>query len=331
MATRQIVVDVDDDVDVADLAENVTADEARGLAVVDAETDDDDVEVEYKTVVVTARVAAYWLERNAPNNRPAKPSKITKYARDMAMGRWLRTGDTIKVTADEVMVDGGQRMRAVLRAANEYPNFKSVKMTFAFGVPYDTIRVTDTGSARNFGDILKIEDGVTQITQVGSIVRRVFMWNAGNLIGQRGVSTAYSDPTMTELLDLYRDERSLFDASAARASDLRTAKVGNGTAGGSAYYILSHVDTDATATFFDHLVSGADLPERSAILTLRNRLIRANVKHSLRGDRADYLTPTEQLFFYLRTWNNWRRDIPVERLQLPDNRVITNENMPRPV
>lgn len=327
MATRQFVVDVDDD-DSADLA---TADEARGLTVVDADLSDDGVKVEYKTVVVTARVAAYWLERNAPNNRQAKPSKIAKYARDMASGNWLPTGDTIKVTADEVMVDGGQRMRAILRAANEYPHFKSVRMTFAFGVPYDTIRVTDTGSARNFSDILKIEEGVSQITQVGSIVRRVFMWRKGNLIGQRGVSTVYSDPTMTELLDEYRDDRSLFDAAAARAFDLRTAKVGNGTAGGTAYCILSKVDTEGTATFFDHLVSGADLPTRSPILVLRNRLIRANVKHSLRGDRADYLTPTEQLFFYLRTWNNWRRDIPVERLQLPDNRVITNENMPQPI
>lgn len=286
------------------------------------------VDVEFKIIDVDARTAAYWLERNAENNRREKVAKIAKYARDMATGRWLVTGDTVKITPDGVMVDGGQRMRAVLRANSEYADFKSVRMVFAHGVPVETMHVTDTGAGRNFSDILMIEEAVNR-TQVGPIVRRVCVWDQGNYIYQRGSSSVYTDPTMTELLDLYRSDPQGFDASAARAVDLRLAKIGNGTAGGTAHYVLTRLDYDQAQTFFDGVVGGANLGDRDPILVLRNRLIRASA--NTRVDRADFLSPTEQLYFYIRAWNGWRRDEAMDKLQLPNARDVTNQNFPQPV
>lgn len=331
MATKYIEVEVDDNEDQPiDEVEAVEAVEAEDLED-DLEDDDDNPgDVEFKVLRVNAKLAGYYLERNVSHNRGEKRGKIKKYARDMANGNWLITGDTIKITPDERMIDGGQRMRAVLRAHSEYPEFKSVRMAFAFGIDAKAMVVTDTGAGRTFADTLMIEDAVNR-TQVGSIVRRVFQYNGGNLLGLRGSNVQAADPTMTELLDLYRSDAGRFDASAARAVDLRGQKVGNGTAGGVAHYILTEIDKNDAENFFDGLVGGADLPPKSPILVLRNRLIRANVQRSLRGERSDFLTPNEQLWFYFRTWNAYRRDLPMDKLQLPDGRLLTNENFPRPI
>jgi hypothetical protein len=276
--------------------------------------------------MVTARDASYWLERNAVNNRDAKPAKIAKYARDMANDRWMITGDTIKITPDGIMIDGGQRMRSVLRAHAEYPDFKGVRMMFARNVPYRAILVTDNNSARTFADALKIEDAINR-NNAGAIVRRVHVWQQGNPAFLRGSGAGFVDPTLTELLELYRSDRRQFDAAAQRGLDIRNARVGNVTAAGTAYYMLNKINHDAAMNFFDDLVSGAHSNPRYPIWTLRERLVRA---HS-RLDRADYLTPTEQMYFIVRAWNAWLRDEPLDRMQLPGNRDINNLNFPTPL
>lgn len=281
----------------------------------------------YQDIFVTPPLASKVLDRNAPNNRRAKQAKVAKMARDMGKGHWDEsTGDTVKLTKAGVLVDGSQRMRAVMRAGadDDFPDFKGVNMTFAFGVSDNTIHVVDTGASRNFSDVLMIEEAINR-TAVGSIVRRVFAWNLGNYAYTRGSSQAYADATMTELLNLYKSDIPGFDASAARAVDLRRFGIGNATAGGTAHYVFSKVDYEAAQTFFDGLVSGADLPLRSAIHVLRERLRRAEVK----TDRmVHWMNPTEQLYLYVRAWNAWRKDRPIEKLQLPDGRDVTNDKFP---
>lgn len=281
----------------------------------------------YIAVDVTPQVAGYWLDNNHPNNRKAKLALISKMARDMGEGNWDEaTGDTVKVTKDGLLADGSQRMRSVLRCAADerYPEFRGVRMTFAFGVSDNTIRVVDTGASRSFADVLQIEEAMNR-TQVGAIVRRIFSWKQGNYVNNRGSSSAYADASMTELLQLYKSDISGFDASAARSVDLRRFGIGNGTAGGTAHYVFSEVDKEATQRFFDGLVSGANLPSRSAIHVLRERLRRAEVK----TDRmVHWMNPTEQLYLYCRAWNAWRKDRPVEKLQLPDGRDVTNDKFP---
>lgn len=279
----------------------------------------------FEEIDVTAKIAGHWLDRNVPNNRNQKPTRIRKYARDMANGKWILTGDAIKITAADEMIDGGQRMRAVLRAHSEYPHFTSVRMIFARNVPKDAMLVTDTGAGRTFADALKIEDAINQ-TQCGAIVRRVHIWNQGNPAFVRGGHSSFVDPTMTELLELYRSDRHQFDAAAMRGLDIRNQRVGNATAAGTAYYMLNKVDHNAANAFYDDFVSGAHSFDDYPVWTLRERLRRAYSKL----DRADYLTVTEQVFFIIRAWNAYVEDKPLDKLQLPPMREITNLNFPKP-
>lgn len=283
----------------------------------------------YEDIFVTKKIAEYWLERNFERNRPEKRAQVPRYARDMAHGRWRDTGEPVIITPEGVMIDGGQRMRAVIRAAEKWPTFKGVTLTFCFNVEQNAVTAVDTGSGRTFGDILHMEHAVNR-KQAGPIVRRVWTWRQGNLVMQRGSKNSFEDPSLQDLIDYYLQDRGGFDASTSRGIDIRIHKIGNSTAAGAAHYILSHIPgakEDAEA-FFDRLVSGKHGDEdRDPVWRLRERLSRSRDK----SDSLTYLDSLEQLYLIMRAWNAFRTDELIDKLQLPPGRKITNENMPKPV
>lgn len=293
-------------------------------------------EVRFEIVEVTRAIAKGWLDSNVARNRAAKPRQIKRYVADMTHepSRWLITGDTIKRTADGETIDGGQRLRAALAAFDQRPDLKSIRMAVAFNVPFDAIYVTDKGARRTFADSLKIEEDAVNTNQAGAIVRRVHVWKQGNYADMRGSNAAFEDPTDTELLEFYRRHRGEFDAATARGRDMRDHKIGNSTAAGTAFFLLREVNDSGAWAFFDHLITGADLPAKSPILALRDRLwragqVRGRAGTGLREQRSDALTATEQLFLYIRAWNAFRADESLDRLILP-SKGITNRNFPKP-
>lgn len=289
------------------------------------------------TCLVNAKEARFWLDHNAPNNRGPKNRKMKSYAHDMLEGNWRLTGEAIGITEDEWvdadleprrdprMIDGGQRMRSLLLAAEKDPEIE-VKFTFAWGLPYDAIFVTNTGSARTFADGLGFK-GRTNRNNLGAIVRRVWYWDHGNYVATGGSNTPDADPTMQDLHELEEEHTPELRAATARALDFKNSSIGNPTAAGTAYYVLNRLDHEDAVAFFDQLVSGANLSERSPVLTLRNRLLMASSAHS----RAQSLTTTEQLYLIMRSWNAFRLDEDLDTLLLPPRRSITNSKFIRPV
>lgn len=295
--------------------------------------------VQYELVLVTDSIAKFWLEHNAHNNRGPKPRKIKQYAHDMLTGNWLpETGDNIKITSDpwvdpedgehrtdERMIDGGQRMRAVRLAAETKPDVE-VEMTFAFGVPYEAIYVTDTGSARTFADGLGFKERPNR-NSLGAIVRRVWMWDQGNFVGMGGSNTPFIDPTMKDLHDLEEQDIPGFNAATSRGLDVRGRRIGNPTAAGTAFYVLNRIDPNDANAFFDQLISGANVPGESPILALRDRLIAAHQTNN----RARTLTTVQQLYLILRAWNAFRKDETMTRSALILPPKLVNARFIKPI
>ena len=73
--------------------------------------------ITYKRELVTPQRARQFLDNNAKNNRNMRLTKVKQYARDMKNGRWdPNTGQTIKVTVEGIMLDGQNRMAAVIES-----------------------------------------------------------------------------------------------------------------------------------------------------------------------------------------------------------------------
>lgn len=71
-------------------------------------------------VLVTPELAAEWLNHNT-RNREKRPKRIAAYARDMAAGRWRRSGEAIKFAPDGTLLDGQNRHPAPRRPQRVRP------------------------------------------------------------------------------------------------------------------------------------------------------------------------------------------------------------------
>ncbi len=266
--------------------------------------------IRYERIAVSPGLAAQWLRKNVDNNRSPKTNKIPTYARDMARGKWQEdSGETIKFNDRDELIDGQNRLRAVVLAG------VTVSFDVVFGVPSDAMKVIDTGAARTAADYLKIF-GAPSRTRAGSVVRWVLLWDAGYKTGQ----AAGFRPSNTEIVERYEVEPDAFTAATARGGDCQRYNLSTGTVAAVAFYLFSRVDSERCHQFFDQFVTGADLAEKSPVLVLRNKLSRM---------RLDRLTRPEQLALFVRAWNAFREDRPLDRMLIVKG-DLTNSNFPVP-
>src|SRR6187549_304978 len=258
---------------------------------------DDDYDFRIEQTEMTAREAKALLGRNIENNRNIRHGKVDQYVRDMLAGNWPITGETVKVSKDGDLLDGQHRLTALLHAAKIRPDI-AVPMLVAYNVDASVMPVLDTGLPRGLHDLVGIVGIGGQTHLVVAVVRRVIQWEDGNFIGVSGRNGGV--PTHTESLARLDKDVTGFVAAASRGRDLQQARLAPGAPSGTAFYLFAKLDNDQAHTFFDHLLKGANLPETSPILVLRNRLV-----------RADRLRAHEFLALFVRAWNAWR-----------DNRVI---------
>lgn len=234
----------------------------------------------------------------------------------MAAGRWQAdTGETIKFDTAGRLIDGQNRLHAVVEAG------VPIVFVVARNVAPEAMQVIDTGSARTLADALVIA-GSTIRFQAAAVVRWVALWDKGNHTSVGGSKQV----TNSELLALYRADPGLYDAAGKRGADANVLGLGVSSAVGTAYVLFHRINREETHQFFDHYVSGANLPDRHPILTLRNRMMRT---------RADRITKPEQLALMIRGWNGWRtRDangdpVPLATIMISRDR-LSNTNFPKP-
>jgi len=280
-------------------------------------------------VLVTPSIAKRWLAINHEFQRNEKGSKISQYARDMASGNWNEeTGQTIKFSGEsenlivvgqdelievlcgQTLVDGQNRLRAVTLSG------APIWFDVAYNLPPSAMLVLDTGASRTGGDALKIA-GATDRMRTSAIVRWVILWDALLPMGVGGTLK----PTNSEIVARYNRERGLFNNAATRATDCQRLGLGTGSPIGVANYLFGRIDKEQAHAFFDQYISGENLSKGSAALTLRNRMARV---------RLDRITRPEQLALFIRAWNAFRKDEPINQLIIVSSGELSNTNFPTP-
>jgi hypothetical protein len=108
--------------------------------------------MEIQKKLITPARASELLQSNVKNRTPKNPV-VSKYARDMANGKWKNdTFELIKISRSGVILDGQHRLMAVVKA-NIPIYFHVVE-----GVDDSVFDVLDTGSNRNASDVFKINN-----------------------------------------------------------------------------------------------------------------------------------------------------------------------------
>lgn len=284
-------------------------------------------DVWFERVLVTPKIAARWLRQNAENNRPVKKTKVPQYVRDIKVAAeagdgtadWSMTGETIKFSPPQTddrpegtLIDGQNRLQAVVESR------VPVWFMVAYNVPRESMQVIDSGASRTASDAFRIS-GATERMRNSAIVRWLIMWDNNNPMAR---SAAGANPTISEIVAAYQGDAGRFDAAAKRGTDCSSRGLGNGTTAGVAFYLFHRIDDEAAHQFFDHYISGANLPDHHPTLTLRNRMMRI---------RVDRINRQEQLALFVRSWNAFREGRSLKQLIVVGSGTLTNDNFPRPV
>jgi hypothetical protein len=107
------------------------------------------------------------LERNE-GNRPPKAKKVQQFSDDIKEGKWGLTGDTIKFGTDGRLLDGQNRLSAVVRSG------KAIETHIVFGIDPALFSHMDIGKPRNAADILHIA-GFAYASSLASTLRWAYL------------------------------------------------------------------------------------------------------------------------------------------------------------
>ena len=256
---------------------------------------------------VTPQLAEEWIGKNV-HNRVIRERPVAAYARDMAAGRWMLSGETIKFAVDGSLLDGQHRLHAVIRADTP------VEMLVVRGVEPAAQEVMDSGVARTAGDAIRLRGDTSHYTAVAAAARMCVLVESGRSIDGGGMRV--TTPEMLEFIDANPALVTAVDMATAYRSHIDIPY----SVLSYAVWRLSQVDFDACNLFITRVADKTDLTKGDSILALINRLAEIR-RNGRRASRSDYLS----LLF--RAWNYWRDGRQVTSLPL----TTRGESIPEPL
>lgn len=101
-------------------------------------------------MMVTPEMAKHWLDTTNTNNRRIRDTTVQVYSRDMEHGQWRLTGETIKFSAKGVLLDGQQRLAAIVKSN------VAVQMFVTWDLTPESQMFMDTGRKRTAANMLEL-------------------------------------------------------------------------------------------------------------------------------------------------------------------------------
>jgi hypothetical protein len=142
-------------------------------------------------VNMTEEIARKILGKN-PSNRHKSGSTIEAYTRDMVAGRWMETGEAIKVDIEGNLIDGQHRLESFLKYAKDCISKGKPVATLRFlvitGLEPESRHVVDSGRKRSASDALAIM-GYSDHGRLAAAARWLLVIKQGGRLKER-ISTA---------------------------------------------------------------------------------------------------------------------------------------------
>jgi hypothetical protein len=235
--------------------------------------------------------AETYLETNHSNRSP-KLHKIRTYARDMQAGNWEFNGETIKFDADGALIDGQNRLAAITKAGVALP-FLVVRGLRR--IAQDTV---DTGSARTFGDALKMRghSNYSQKAAGTTLLNRYLTAEFRDNRSGKGHTTTC--PSIAELFSIFEAHPWIEDEAQEWIRLARNTPLTPALAC-VAWGVLSRIDAEDAAYFFDRMGTDVGHEQGEPILALR----RAMANHV---GPANTVLARVLLAYVFKAWNKFR-------------------------
>jgi len=262
--------------------------------------------------LITPELAKEMLNKNGIN-RPLRDCIVNEYARLMKANLWQeKTGETIKISSDGILLDGQHRLRAIIKANIDLP------FLIAKDCDKEIFKVIDTGLRRSASDVLSII-GVDNSGKISAGIRKYLTLKAKNFgsVGGLGKSTQSFGsqhkglPTSNyEILSIYSNKPKYWDGACNNAKKWYRSSNLLSCSDYMGYFVfLSEINSDQAFEFFDKLSSGDNLSSKNSIKLLREKFIffRLSSKLNLSG-----LAKSAYIF---KAWNQFRKGNELKSLR----------------
>jgi len=233
--------------------------------------------------VITPDRAKQLLDQNIENNRSFSPGRVRRYASDMAAGRWRYNGESIKIDVRGRMIDGQQRLRAIILSG--IPQ----EMELVENIPDNVVYTLDQGRGRSAADSLKMR-GVAAPRVVSGATKIVLNYLDGLSVGY-GQTTAAVEQFLSEFSEI--------ETYSTLANELIGIIPPSPVAACLLLGTTTGAYTEYVADFLEGLATGANLEVGDPRLALRQAI--TNQRGKAGGSRV--IDPGYALHVTTRAWN----------------------------
>lgn len=256
-----------------------------------------------EVIVITPDVAKAWLDKNK-NNRRVSPVSVRSYARDMAAGNWLLTGDPIRFDEDGNLMDGQHRLMACVKA--EKP-FASVVI---YGLPAELKNQIDVGRKRSVADVLTMA-GYHNATYTQAIARLMLRYR-----DEIDSDTGHTH-THAEVLGAIERHPAIHAASAK----VHNVKIIPRAILGFQYYVGAHILNmpDRAEAMVQVFATGVPDYPGCAMHRMRERILRVK-------DASTNIGGNEMRRLLAASWNRFAKREEALRAQTPREWIIDGLN-----
>jgi hypothetical protein len=259
-------------------------------------------------VLVSPAIAEGFLSKNV-KNRNLRQSAVSKYAKEMKLGRWREnTGELIKFSENGNLIDGQHRLEAVILSG------VSIYFHVAKNLKENITDVLDTGSNRSSSDVFKLNN-VQYSASMPSIIQQYYAMK-NNRITARGL---HKDEKLSnnELLSKYYENSFFWDKAAAKTAYLyeKFSKILSHALIGGMYAHFYDICPVSAESFINQLCTGENISNKT-ILVLRKKLIddKLQIKKIPIVAKSAYM---------IKAWNHFRSGVEVSILKYNSD----NENI----
>lgn len=264
--------------------------------------------------LVTPELAQEWLAERNTNNRKMKSEAITRYAREMANGRWDPDASDIKFSRTGELLDGQNRLMACVRAGVPFPTL------IRTGLKVDTKTRVDVGIKRTVSDTFMLER-IPYANNVAAGIQLRLRYEEGESSG----STVGNTAAFRRAIKLGPDESLMYlrehpshQEVGPLADQLYKAGPGVTRTIYFAFLGMAGEKDKADAERFAKEILGADWTQGSPTMAWIRYL--ATLAGSPRtGTLLMVRNASERhLLGLVRCWNAWRMSEPLDRIVVKD-------------
>ena len=226
-----------------------------------------------------------------PGNRPIDKRQVARYAASMKAGEWRLNGESLVFAPDGTLLDGQNRLAAVVKAG------VSIAFCVWRNVP-EAARVSmESGKKRTAGDVLHF-NGYQNAHIMAPIVRMAYVYD---MLDRTMNLARKAHEVNTDIIARYADylNPAVVDSTTIAASCRYYLKP---SVVGLCHLIFSRKNKALANEFIHQLKTGENLTEGHPVLALINKLIGAyrNGKSSL--------SARQQIALYIKAWNAYVAD-----------------------